>query len=105
MRNNIFIVGFGRSSAVSRIQFNAGSLSTYFHSWTQSRAPAQPLNKATQNNEHRAVDEITDEWKTAKPFEQIPSHPSYPFVGTAWVFLPLIGMTGFCDNINLIYDN
>lgn len=27
----------------------------------------------------------------AKPFEQIPSLPMVPFLGTAWVYLPIIG--------------
>ncbi len=99
MRNSIFIVCFGRHSAG---KCNAGPLSTYFHSWTQSKTAVQPV-KATKSNEHHAVDEISEEWKTAKPFEQIPSHPSYPVFGTAWVFLPLIGMLEFYQNIILLY--
>lgn len=34
---------------------------------------------------------LDEEWKTAKPFEQIPGNRSYPILGTSWAMLPIIG--------------
>ncbi len=63
-----------------------GFLST-FQLWKISRKAIQTSN-FTQNV--ASSDEV-EEWKTAKPFEHVPSHSSYPIFGTFWVYLPLIG--------------
>lgn len=48
---------------------------------------------ATQILKENISDQLDadSEWKNAKPFEDMPGLRSFPILGTAWVFLPVIG--------------
>lgn len=53
----------------------------------QCRKATAALKKTTESSPE-ALDE---EWKTAKPFEQIPGDKSYPILGTTWAMMPIVG--------------
>lgn len=46
----------------------------------------------SSSNNATVTKDFDDEWKTAKPFEEIPGYRSYPIVGTMWSMLPVIGI-------------
>lgn len=47
---------------------------------------------ASANTTSKAVPANDTALATAKPFEEIPSMYMLPLLGTAWIYLPIIGM-------------
>lgn len=59
---------------------------------TQIMCLVSQRSKATVAVNSSSNNDYDDEWKTAKPFEEIPGYRSYPIVGTMWSMLPVIGI-------------
>jgi hypothetical protein len=47
-------------------------------------------NNTNKASNHSAEEDV--EWNNAKSFEEMPGLRSVPFLGTAWVMLPVVGI-------------
>lgn len=72
-----------RHHVVTQTFRGSRKLSVLKHYFLQNRcATAIASNKETYDDSALA---------NAKPFEKIPSMPMVPFIGTGWLFLPIVG--------------
>lgn len=53
-------------------------------------AAAPAVKKRSPLNDEEQKD-LSEEWKAAKPFDQIPGHKVLPFIGSTWALFPVVG--------------
>ena len=47
--------------------------------------------EAIQLKDSSATTDESEEWRAAKPFDQIPGFRTFPIIGSSWIMFPLVG--------------
>ena len=70
-----------------------GNFINYLQRQQQSCNTIAAAAQSIPNDFHVQDASLIAKWNAAKPFEEIPGRRSIPFLGTAWIMLPIVGKT------------